>query len=540
MDDWNLLDAYARNGSEPAFRQLVERHLGLVHTAALRQVHDPGLAEDIAQAVFVLLARKAPSFNRKVILAGWLFRTTRFLAGQARRTEERRRRREQEAHAMHPAESNDPSWSQIAPELDTALDSLRPDDREAVLLRFAEDRSHREIGERLGLNEASARKRVTRAVHRLRQILLARGLAPTLSLTALSALLAERLVAAPPPDLAHRISTTASASATPLTNTAPAVSPTTQLLVQQTLDAWRRAWTTKAFAVAGAIGIVALAILTFRLLTPAGLPGPTPSPPATTTVASASGSTAPTPPNPRDLVRARHAADTFELRVVDADTDTPIPAAHVPVRYVVGGEWISRTDLVTDAHGLCRVPIPQGDLQRFDAGAHAPGWENRFTTWRNDWPFPRPARHTLRLRRADILGGRVTHAATGQPVPGATVWIDYKISDTNWREPAEDVEREGSFQRLPLGLTDADGRWTCTVLPPSRAHAWITLEHPDCVPTSVAVARPSAELPPSESWTQLVTETHVAPLQPGFRVEGHAVDPENQPARRNPHRHDLA
>ena len=100
MDDWQHLDTYLRDRSETAFRALVERYAGLVHASALRQTGDPSLAQDVAQAVFILLARKAGSLPRGTVLSGWLFQTTRFVASRAMRGEQRRLRREQEAFDM--------------------------------------------------------------------------------------------------------------------------------------------------------------------------------------------------------------------------------------------------------------------------------------------------------------------------------------------------------------------------------------------------------------------------------------------------------
>src|SRR5215216_3283503 len=97
MDDWQLITEYVSTGAESAFRSLVERHLGLVQSVAMREVRDPELAREVSQAVFILLARKARSFRRSVVLSAWLFRTTRFVALRAVRSEYRRRRREQEA-----------------------------------------------------------------------------------------------------------------------------------------------------------------------------------------------------------------------------------------------------------------------------------------------------------------------------------------------------------------------------------------------------------------------------------------------------------
>ena len=97
MNDWELIQGFCRNGSESAFETLVKRHVDFVYCSALRQVRDPLLAEDVSQAVFLLLVRKAKSFRPGTVVVSWLFRTTQFVAARALRTEHRRQRREIEA-----------------------------------------------------------------------------------------------------------------------------------------------------------------------------------------------------------------------------------------------------------------------------------------------------------------------------------------------------------------------------------------------------------------------------------------------------------
>ena len=97
-DDLALLREYARRNSEEAFAALVSRHVNLVYSVALRQVRDPHLAEEITQAVFIILARKAGSLGDKTILPGWLCRTARYASANALTIQRRRQRREQEAH----------------------------------------------------------------------------------------------------------------------------------------------------------------------------------------------------------------------------------------------------------------------------------------------------------------------------------------------------------------------------------------------------------------------------------------------------------
>jgi DNA-directed RNA polymerase specialized sigma24 family protein len=114
-DDLTLLREYSRSHSESAFASLVERHVNLVHSVALRQVHDPHLAEDVTQAVFIILARKAGTLGDNTILSGWLCRVTRYVSFKALRGEWRRQQREQEAY-MQSALNEPPSetWMQIA------------------------------------------------------------------------------------------------------------------------------------------------------------------------------------------------------------------------------------------------------------------------------------------------------------------------------------------------------------------------------------------------------------------------------------------
>src|SRR6266446_1604840 len=173
MDDWELLQTYAKHRSEAAFTELVQRHLNWVYSAALRQVGDPHLAKDVAQSVFILLARKGGRLRSGTILAGWLFRTTRFVAARAIRAEQRRKVREGVASAMMPTtnlpDDNEILWNQLAPHLDQAVAALSKTDRTAILLRFYEKKPLREVAQQLGLSEDAAKKRVSRAIDKLRR-----------------------------------------------------------------------------------------------------------------------------------------------------------------------------------------------------------------------------------------------------------------------------------------------------------------------------------------------------------------------------------
>src|SRR6185436_11376242 len=181
FEDAELLRKYVRENREDAFRELVTRHLDLVWATAQRITGDGDLARDVAQTVFIDLARKARFISGP--LAPWLYKASVLAARKLMRTNLRRTERERLAMETHIAESNGSATEQeeLMPLLDKALADLPDNDRNAVVLRFFARKSLSEVGRSLKISDDAAQKRVSRALEQLRKFFATRGTALTVT-----------------------------------------------------------------------------------------------------------------------------------------------------------------------------------------------------------------------------------------------------------------------------------------------------------------------------------------------------------------------
>jgi len=245
--DLQLLARYSHDHAEEAFAELVRRHVDFVYSAALRQVRSSQLAEEVAQSVFIDLARAASRMKPDTILTAWLHQVARCTAIDSVRRETRRQQREQIATALNAMNTTEATWREIEPVLDEAVAALEDTDRAAVLLRYFENKSLRDVGRQLGVNDDAAQKRVSRAVERLREFFTKRGV--TVGAGGLAIVISANAVQAAPVGLAVTIS--AAALAGTATSTSTVIAAATKTIAMTTLQKTIVATTVAVLAGAG-------------------------------------------------------------------------------------------------------------------------------------------------------------------------------------------------------------------------------------------------------------------------------------------------
>ncbi len=522
MNDWELLQDYAAHGSESAFRTLTERHLNLVYSAALRQVNDPQLAQEVCQTVFILLARKAGSLGHNVVLAGWLFRTTRFVAARARRSEQRRQRREQEAFDMQQLNAPEPAWPRLAPAIDEALARLGERDRNAVLLRFFENKNHKETAAALGVGEEAARKRVDRALEKLRRFFADRGF--RISAAVLASALAAHAVQAAPVHLAAGLAATASAAGMATAATLPA-------LTREVLNAWRWARVRLAASLTALVAAglwLGLAAAGPRTAMPFAAAARESVMPART----GNESSASAPVSGKETGRPKPSMPVLRFHVVASDTHQPVGNAQLVVNTVVGGEWRQRFDLFTDAGGTAEVPYPP-DTGRLDVGLNAWGWAARSARWTPGREDPVPAEYTFLAERVTNSMGGWLRDPRGQPVANAEILASFDGTgdSSNLETPRERSGFTGVAEAV-VARSDSRGWWTCAIVPPRNPQGFtLTAKHPAFSSTTI-VHGPADSGPASaenETLRLLWAGQLVTRMDAGLSLSGRVLDSTGRP-----------
>jgi RNA polymerase sigma factor (sigma-70 family) len=507
--DSEMLDAYAVDGSETAFGQLVRRHLALVYSAALRQLGgDCAAAEDVAQLVFAALARDADRLRKRGSLAGWLHTTTRYQAINVRRSDERRLLRETTALAMNPTDDT-AAWEEMSPILDTALHELPETDREAVLLRFFEKLSLGEVGSRLGVGEDAARKRVDRALDKLRGLLAKRGVTSATA-AALAALLIDRASASPPVQLAAEVTGAALKAA------ATAVSGG--------LLAWFLGWPAKVVLMAGIAAIVASVAIQHRgsdSTRLASVPTPSADIAAATRLPGSSVSG-----GDQKGAAASAEEDTagqlkLLLYLVDAATDKPVTGGKIEFRGWEGGKFNDKI-YRSDSNGYARVyyPIAITDLE---VTTRIDGLADTRLKWTPKNGEIIPPDYTLRLAKGAAIGGVVVDGH-GSSIPAATVTLRLEPDPNNLTRP--ESHEFGHIQ----ARTGTNGRWSVSrVVLASVGKLLIQAAEKGYLPTQQTVVKFGPTRSDSAMEGRLLTGTHRMELMAGRTIRGIVKDSEGRP-----------
>jgi RNA polymerase sigma factor (sigma-70 family) len=472
LSDPELLTQFVGKGSGEAFSQLVERYLPLVYSAALRQLQgNSAAAEDVAQAVFVDLARKASKLTARPALTPWLFTATRFQVTTHLRNEFRRQRREEQAFAMNELlDGPNPDWDQVREVLDASMLELNESDREVLLGRFFDRLPMAALGARFGISENTARMRVERALDKLRTVFLKQGI--TSGSAALAVLLTENAVVAVPVGLNQRISR-AALSAGSIRGLAPnrrfsAFAALTSFLLQIAR--------TKPMALIGAVSLLLVISGIVWSLTGNRTSVPPRDELATAlpeaTASQAAGQESPVPDPVQGIVDAEaNPTNRLLLTFVAADSGQPVPGVEVTfVDSVASGTSFHRT-ASSLRNGTCPIPFsPKTTKLKIQCRA------DQFADTALEWEHRRgetvPAQYRVELSRPIKIGGTVVDA-DGQLVSDAEVFLGPAI------ESNEDSRPQNHVFDSERVRTDAAGHWEINRIASEMVRrVWLIANHP--------------------------------------------------------------
>ena len=509
-DTGELLRAFTEKGSEDAFQELVARYIDLVYSIALRRVGgNAHQAQDVTQTVFSDLAGKARSLSSGVQLGGWLHRHTCFVAANFTRTERRRQAREQIAVQMNTvSDTHDASWNDVAPALDDAVDQLDDPDRMAVILRFYEQYDLRRLGAVLGVGEDAAQKRVSRALDKLRELLVRRGVA--LSAIALANVLATHAVIAAPLGLAQAVARKSFAKA------AAGAGVFAGLLGLLTSTAMK-----VGFCMVALVAVIATVKWRQSQSPTVNQPGLTSNEAVVGQIGAANTTGGPSLTNELTIVTTPAEAlpanpEIIRLTILAADSGKPVPNVLVDYRGRAGAKFTGKK-FTANRGGVCDVSVSRATLTDLQLTTRIDGFADTRLFWRPDRGEQIPTNYTVRLVRSVPISGRVVDA-DNQPVEGAKVGFNHE-ADPASESPPQDHQ----FSWIEV-LTDPEGRWKIDRIAPEMIQRiYGSARHSAHVnsPMIFAVRDREAE-------KQLRDGTHVFRLGRSLRVRGVVVGPDDQ------------
>lgn len=503
MDANALLRAYLREDSEAAFQELVNRYIDLVFSTAIRRVGgNRQLAEDVSQQVFTDLACKAASLPKNVMLGGWLHRHTGFVASNFMRAELRRQNRERKALEMNAInEPSEADWNQLAPVLDEAMDQLDSSDRDALVLRFFEQQDLRAVGATLGITDDAAQKRVSRAVERLRELVVSRS-SVRWPVAGLSLILGTHSVHSAPVGLGLKVGKAALAAGVGAGLTA-------------TVFNWFSPAATK-IALAAAAAVILATVLAVRSnhagdRKPQVVVDGGPS-------EQAKGNAATNDIDVRLSAQPQVTAKTSQtqtnglhLTILAADSGKPVPNVLVEVRG-------KTKNFFADRAGNCYIDIKRDSVPNLDLTTRVDGFADTRLQWRPDHGEDIPAYYTLRLIRPVAIGGSVVDA-DGKPVADAKVGFNHEDDPAMLTLP-----ENHEFTWIQVS-TDTNGHWSINRIAQEMIHRiYGTASHPDHVESSGGfVSRDK------NAEQQLRSGNYVFRLGRAATVRGIVLDPDGAP-----------